>query len=344
MQDFRTCDTRINTGRPKKTPASKKSKPRSKLNNTVLANQILEKLILEFKNGKIANTISNVPFIKDPNDDRPCWKWTLKNRILMVMQGTFDARNIRQWNAVNRFVDTNSKAIYIIKPRIVYSCVKCSKKEKRSVWLTYQKSNHMFACNICGFSCEFTKIDDTPDSDVHKRIRGYGCQPEFRIEDTTGESLSEYKPTQMPPLSDVATKWNIDIKYQMDPTHRTMGSFRLETNDIHLGTENAGIFFHEISHAADNILLDKKGKKLKGGQDTVQEAVAQLSACVLSDLYNTGSTKAFTFEYLRQYSKHGTNEEIAHLALQVLDRTGAVIDLILSTAQQLNNKKETRQH
>ena len=339
MQNLKSCALSTKIGKKNKELDKKKLQHCPVLTNTTLANQILEKIILEFKNGKIAKTISDVPFIKDPNDNRPCWNWTLKNRILMVMQGTFYARNIIQWNAINRTIVTNSKAIYIIKPRIEYGCMKCTKKEKQNVWLIYQKSKQSFVCNKCKFSSDYVKIADTSDADVLKRIRGYGCQPEFRIEDTVGESIPEYKPAKIPPLVDVATKWNIGIKYKMDPTHRTMGSFRLETNDIHLGTENAGIFFHEISHAADNILLEKKGKHLKGGQDTVQEAVAQLSACVLSELYGTGSTKAFTFEYLRQYSKRGSNAEIAHLALQVLDRTGSVIELILSTAHKLEKKK-----
>lgn len=335
MQEIKPCAT--NTIKPK--PGAAQLPRRSILDNTALAGQMLEKIIAEFQSGTIAKTVSTAPFIKDPNDDRPCWNWTLKNRILMVMQGTFDARNIVQWNAINRRVVPNSKAIYIVKPRVEYGCARCSQKEKRSVWLAYQKSKREYVCSMCGFSCEYSKIGETSDEETTKRIRGYGCQPEFCVEDTAGELLPEYKPKQMPPLADVAAKWNIEIKYQTDPTRRTMGSYRLEKNDIYLGTESAGIFFHEISHAADSILLEKKGKRLKGGQDSAQEAVAQLSACVLSEMYETGSTAAFTFEYLKQYSKHGRNDEVARLALHVLDRTGAVIDLILSTAQELEDEK-----
>lgn len=333
-------EIKVHTTNTKKTePKRRQTQQHSKMNNTILANKILEKIIGEFQNGKITKTISNTPFIRDPNDDRPCWNWTLKNRILMVMQGTFDARNIVQWNAINRSIIPKSKAIYIIKPRIRYGCVKCTQKKKRSVYLVYQKSTHNYVCDTCKFSCEYSKISETSDTDIFKRIWGYGCQPEFCIEDTTGKSLPEYKPKKLPPLYDVALKWKIEIKYQMDPTQRTMGSYRLEKNDIHLGTESAGIFFHEISHVADNIILEKKGKKLRGGQNSIQEAVAQLSSCVLSEMYDTGSTKAFTFEYLRQYSKHGRNDEIIYLALRVLDRAGAVIDLILSTAQKLEKEK-----
>lgn len=335
MQNSETCAAKA----PKADPKDKPAIFRAGARNTALANKILAKIIDEFQSGKITKIISGTPFIKDPNDDRPCWNWTLKNRILMVMQGTFDARNIAQWNSMGRNVIANSKAIYIIKPRIDYGCAKCTRKEKRNVALVYQKSERTYKCPLCEYTCKYTDIGNTTDEETYKRIRGYGCQPEFCVEDTEGKSLPEYKPRKMPPLADVASKWGIKITYQMDPTHRTMGSYRLEKNDIHLGTENAGIFFHEISHAADNILLEKKGKKLKGGQNSVQEAVAQLSSCVLSEMYDTGSVKAFTFEYLRQYSKHGRNDEIAELALQVLDRTGAVIDLILSTAQELEKKK-----
>ena len=305
------------------------------LTNTALANCMLTKLISEFKTGKITKTISHVPFIKDPDDDRPCWNWTMRNRILMVMQGTFDARNVSQWNSLNRKVVAKSKAIYIIKPMVVYTCITCSQKERRSVYITYKKSKQAFVCGVCNNSYEFTKINEAPDSEIYQRISGYKCQPEFRVEDTVGEPLPEYKPKVAPPLSEVAIKWNITVKYQTDPTRRTMGSFVPETGNIHLGTEQAEIFFHEISHVADNLILKKRGKKLKGGQDTIQEAVAQLSACVLAEMYGTHTTKAFTFEYLRQYVRCRTDEEVVQLALRVLDRTGAVLDLILSTAQEL---------
>lgn len=301
--------------------------------NTRRADLVLRRLVEEFRSGKITETISKVDFLRDPHDDRPCMSWSLKNRVLMVGQGTFDARNMAQWNRVNRRVIARRSAIYIIRPLHAYSCANCSKGAVREPHLRYAKSSRLFECRACGLSVAPHAIRGGSDPAVLRRIRGFGCQPEFRVEDTVGDALPEYAPARPPPLHGVAAKWGIHVKYQVDPSGSSLGSYEARSNTIHLGTESPWVFFHEISHAADSMVLARSGRALKGGQDPIQEAVAQLSACVLSEMYGMGSIRAHTRDYLRAQTRGAGEREIVRLALDVLDRVEGVLDLILSTAR-----------
>jgi len=74
------------------------------MSNTEKANKLLENLFEDFKKGNIAESIAKLPLIKDPSDNRPCWDWTLRNRYLMVIQGSHDARNFKEWQKVGRTV------------------------------------------------------------------------------------------------------------------------------------------------------------------------------------------------------------------------------------------------
>jgi len=301
--------------------------------NTRRADLVLRRLVEEFRSGRITETISKVDFLRDPRDNRPCMSWSLKNRVLMVGQGTFDARNVAQWNRVNRRVIARRSAIYIIRPLHAYSCASCAKGAARGARLRYARSARLFECRTCGLSVAPSAIRGGSDPAVLRRIRGFGCQPEFRVEDTVGDALPEYAPARPPPLHGVAKKWGIHVKYQVDPSGSSLGSYEARSNTIHLGTESPWVFFHEISHAADSMVLARSGRALKGGQDPVQEAVAQLSACVLSEMYGMGSTRAHTRDYLRAQARGTGERELVRLALDVLDRVEGVLGLILSTAQ-----------
>ncbi|MCY4252609.1 MAG: hypothetical protein OXU86_01450 [Thaumarchaeota archaeon] len=315
---------------------TRKPAPRARPSgNTPRADLVLRRLVDEFKSGGITETISKVAILKDPNDNRPCMSWSLKNRVLMVGQGTFDARNVAQWNRVNRRVIARRSAIYIIKPLYAYSCAHCAKGAAREAHLRYARPSGLFECAACGLSVEPRAVRGGSDPAVLRRIRGFGCQPEFRVEDTVGDALPEYAPARPPPLHGVAAKWGIQVKYQVDPSGSSLGSYEARSNTIHLGTESPWVFFHEISHAADSMVLARSGRALKGGQDPIQEAVAQLSACVLSEMYGMGSTRAHTRDYIRAQARGSGERELVRLALDVLDRVEGVLGLILSTAQEL---------
>jgi len=272
------------------------------MSNTEKANQILSGLFEEFKNGTISETISKIPLIKDPNDDRPCWNWTLRNRILMVKQGSQDARNFKDWQKAHRTVKKGSKALYILAPIMT----------------------------------KFIQVDkDTKEESEEIRLIGFRCVPEFDVNNTVGIKLPEYKPNKIPPLTNVAKQWDIKIKYQIDVTGSSLGFTNAKGKDeISLSTDDPFVFFHELAHQADK----RVNGVLKGGQDPIQEASAELSACVLCELHNIESHKSLTWKYLSNLTKKGSDSETEKLALKVIDRTGKILDLILKTAKQLNEK------
>ena len=73
----------------------------------------LNKIIERFKSGDIPEAVAYSMFLFP---DVPSAKWSLTNRTLMFLTGTMDARGIRQWNAVNRYVKRGTKAFYILVP------------------------------------------------------------------------------------------------------------------------------------------------------------------------------------------------------------------------------------
>jgi hypothetical protein len=76
---------------------------------------VLNSILQKFETGDIpeAITYSMVPFPGVPSAN-----WSLLNRTLMFLSGTMDARGIRQWNKVNRFVKKGSKCLFILVPYI----------------------------------------------------------------------------------------------------------------------------------------------------------------------------------------------------------------------------------
>lgn len=77
--------------------------------------ETLNNVLKQFKNGNIPEAISYAVF---PIPDIPASKWSLLNRTLIFIAGTYDARGIRQWNEIGRRVKKGTKAIYILAPRV----------------------------------------------------------------------------------------------------------------------------------------------------------------------------------------------------------------------------------
>ena len=98
-------------------------------------------------------------------------------------------------------------------------------------------------------------------------------------------------------------------------------------------TADESTFFHELAHAADKKL---KGK-LKGGQDTEQEIIAELSAAVLARCYNL-NIDAAAYTYIASYVKSAKPKDIGVWCIRVLGQVEKVISLILDTKEALEAK------
>lgn len=75
----------------------------------------LSKLQSIFQSGDILPIISS-RLIARSGKDRPCHLWSLRNQILVAIEGTDDARGIRQWNKVNRYVTGGTHGFPILVP------------------------------------------------------------------------------------------------------------------------------------------------------------------------------------------------------------------------------------
>ena len=173
---------------------------------------VLNSIVERFQSGDIPEAIAYSMF---PFPDVPSANWSLLNRTLMFLSGTMDARGIRQFNKINRFVKKGSKAFYILVPYI-------------------------------------KKVEDNGDD--KQVLIGFGTKAVFRVEDTDGEEL-EYENIQLPrfPLIDRAKSWDIDVR-AIPGNYRYFGLYSAERKEITLASETECVFFHELSHTAHDIL------------------------------------------------------------------------------------------
>lgn len=245
----------------------------------------LGKIVQLFSSQELPEMCKQV-FIKSVGPSR---RWSLGNKLVMLLHGTADARGYRQWQEAGRYVKKGVKALYILAPMIRHKKVKNEETDK--------------------------------EEDVEFPV-GFVGIPVFRYEDTEGKPIEEYQPTKLPPLLDVAEKFGVKVEF--GPTVLGEGgSYNLVTNVIKLSKENPDTFFHELAHKAHSTF-----ENLKPVQDPEQETVAQLSACVLAKLYGYDAT-SFSWNYIASYAEEKSPEAVGKLCMRVLSKVQKVITLIL---------------
>ena len=193
--------------------------------------------------------------------DVPQNAYSRMNRILLAVQGSFDARGSSAWRKLDRFPVNWSKQVFIMMPKT--TTIKDKETDEDIVITT-------------GFFLKgLYDAENTSGGHVSKRKMVYVTNP----------------PKELPPLADVAEKWGVEINYKVNPS--AYGSFDQAKNEILLSTDNAGTFFHELAHKAHQKIVGK----LKGSQDPQQEAIAQLVSGVLCRMYNQKMDK-YTYDYI----------------------------------------------
>lgn len=98
-------------------------------------------------------------------------------------------------------------------------------------------------------------------------------------------------------------------------------------NEIHLASDDPAVFFHELAHKAH-----EKLESLKGGQDPVQEAVAELAAATLARIYAYPADN-HAWNYLAHYAGGRTPMAVGRLCYSVLAKTEKILSLILEEAK-----------
>jgi hypothetical protein len=270
--------------------------------NTQLANEQLQKIVKLFSSQELPK-VAAMKFIDAP--EKPCSHWSLGNNVLMWLAGTTDARTFNQWNQVQRYVNKGSKAFYILAPSMIKKQVKDQQGQ--------------------------IELDDQGQAKTEVFLVGFHPIPVFRIEDTNGKELEKYRPKTIPPLFQVAQHWKVKIEYER--LNSAYGAYSPEDNKIILATEEVKTFFHELSHKAHEII----DGKLQNGQRPDQEAIADLSACVLARLYGFNYDSE-TWHYLASYTEDKTPEAVGRLCFSVLSKVQKVIELILNADNQITTE------
>ncbi|MBK8205169.1 MAG: M48 family peptidase [Planctomycetes bacterium] len=211
------------------------------------ANMAAQSVLRVWESGQLPGLIAQS--VLASKADLPCAKWSLGNRLLMLVQGTADARGFQQWKEVERNVRKGSKAIYILGPVLV-------KRDKAD-----------------------------PASEL--ALIGFRGIPVFRFEDTEGQPLevSSYTPEALPPLQEVAQRIGVQVSYT-PALADFMGRYLPGRKAIELCTHDSATWFHELSHAVDDYLGSMKRAKSKSDAAYKDgEVVAEFCAAALAKLY-----------------------------------------------------------
>lgn len=256
----------------------------------------LDKVVKVFSQKSFPDKIAKT-FIKGAG--KPMSKWSWGNQLLVYIQNTTDARGRKMWLKEGRTIIKENgiprRAISILAPRMI----KVPKKDP------------------------VTKLVIEPKEFIPICV-GFKSIPIYRYEDTEGKPLKEYKPKDIPPLLSVAEKWGVKVRYD-DTSIGEYGSFNSAKKEIRLCTESIDTFFHELAHLAH----EKIDGKLKGGQDPEQEAIAELTACVLSTIYGY-DVKNYAFNYIGHYAKDKKPLAVGKMCFKVMGKVGKVLELILT--------------
>ncbi len=273
---------------------------------------VVDKLLALFESGDVPKALAHATF---PRLDVPSANWSFRNRLLMLLQGTEDARGFRQWKTVSRSVKKGVKAVHILAPAY-REYIPCPNAECKARYFLRKNEQQPAVCSLCGASLKEVRI--------RQQLRGFRVVPVFRREDTEGEPLEdELLPVPQHNFIALAEQWGIIVKAQ-GFSGGSYGSFSQRQQTILLSSPDPEVFYHELAHAAHARIT-----KLRAGQDARQEIVAEFVAATLAALDGREAHVGTSYEYLESYaSKIGQGVERAVFTL--LGEIEAVLGVILS--------------
>ncbi|MGI6405524.1 MAG: ArdC-like ssDNA-binding domain-containing protein [Syntrophaceticus sp.] len=265
--------------------------------NKEKAKEALNSVLEMFESGNLPAAISRTMITPPPGYERPCDKWSLGNKIFMILSGTTDARGYKQWQKVGRQVKKGAKAFYILAPN--------TRKTKRTV---------------------VDKETGEEKEETYTAITGFRFIPVFRYEDTEGDPLPEfdYSPPELPPLQDMAREFGVDEVIYAPGCGAGYGFYarRQGKKQIVLHTHDVKTWFHELGHAIHNSF-----KELKNGQQPDQEIVAEVFAAVMCELHGIQGYHFHSWEYVKHYAENDPQR-----ALQAIFRVLSDVDKCLNMA------------
>jgi hypothetical protein len=196
-------------------------------------------------------------------------------------------------------------------------------------WQKIGRNPFDWAKQVTILAPKITKIKDVKNDEEKTIITGFTTLGLYAIENTYGKKIEDPNETlELPNMHQVAEAWGIKVRYER--VAGAWGYFSPTAKEIVLGTEDQSVYFHELAHAA-HLKIDGK---LQSGQDPEQEAIAQLSAAVLSRMYGV-KVDNDTFKYIANYTKSNKPDAVARMCMRVAEKTSQVIELILTTKKEI---------
>jgi hypothetical protein len=230
-------------------------------------------------------------------DPVPCRNWSWRNRLIVALHGSTDARGFRQWQDAGRQVRKGEKAFYILSP--------CAKK-----------------------------VVDEETGDERTAIYGFRGTPVFGLEQTDGDPLPATPPPKDEwidslPLIEVTRRWGISVE-AFNGGKGPLGKFQ-RGGKIGLGVKHLATWAHELVHAADH----RNGKLTEFVQHWKSETVAELGGAVLLRLlgHEQEADLGGCWKYIQAYAAK-TGIDVVDACGRVLDRTCEAVALILDEAEQ----------
>jgi hypothetical protein len=263
---------------------------------TEKAEQVLSGLVSKISSETAAGFLNYRLFSSEV--DIPCRKWSALNQFITYLFNTQDARGIRQWNNAGRSVTKGRHPFYIIIPMIKRFAKESGNKIEES--------------------------ENTGAEEFEEKLAGFKAMPVFRAEDTYGKELdykiilNSFDPESFP-LINVARKLGISVEARL--TEGYYGSYTNSLKKIVMGTDEKSIFLHELSHAVDFKLPNRKEDYAFG------EIVAELSSAFLGSLYDIKIDIPAVKAYIERYSG---KINAAFKIIEALERVKAIYQFIES--------------
>jgi len=271
----------------------------------------VDKLLTLFESGDVPKALAHATF---PRLDVPSAQWSFRNRLLMLLQDTEDARGFRQWKLVGRKVKKGSKAVYILAP-LYKQIIRCPNSDCLAEHTVRKKSQHPM-CSLCK-----TALNQNQQKQI---LRGFKAIPLFRRDDTEGKPLEdELLPLPQHNFMELAQKWGLTVSSR-GFNGASYGSYSHGQKTILLASPDPEVFYHELAHAAH-----AKLKPLKGGQDPCQEIVAEFVAATLAALDGRTVHLGTSYEYLEAYAKK-MEQSVERAVFSLLGEIEGVLSIICS--------------
>ncbi|HEY3489589.1 MAG TPA: ArdC family protein [Candidatus Deferrimicrobiaceae bacterium] len=221
--------------------------------------EVLDGIVEKFKSGDIPKAVAFSVF---PVPNIPSSTWSFRNRILMILAGTGDARGFRQWQEVGRSVKKGAKAFYIHIPLI--------------------------------------RVRECDDDGTETILKGFRIMPVFRYEDTTGKPV-EHPEMDLSslPLLEKAEEWGISVR-AIPGNYKCYGYYSSKAKVIGLATKEEQVFFHELAHVAHEKLKEGLKEGQDPLQEIVAELASQALCHLVGK--RIGSTLGSSYQYIENYA------------------------------------------